>query len=314
MSASSQTIVAALPPSSRTRRLAPAARATAAPVAALPVKLTTSTSCSAHRAAPTSPPPWSSCTASTGAPASSRSATSAAETAGACGGALTIVVLPAANAAPSLWARRLAGALNGVMASATPAGARYVMAVLPMPRRHPATGSSSPPIWRASAAQIANVSPTRSISPRPSLSGLPSSRAMRRAKSSRRSRAMVAARSSTSARAAGARRAMWRLAFWAYSPAIAGSPGWATRARLTTWRRYGPIRSADGPSPSHSPASSAGAINTAPSPGGLRIVSSTCLPFLNRCVDLLDHCADWVLTYGRLLVLAIGRVQNVTDV
>ena len=36
MSASSQTIVAALPPSSSTSRLAPAARATAAPVAALP--------------------------------------------------------------------------------------------------------------------------------------------------------------------------------------------------------------------------------------------------------------------------------------
>ena len=39
MSASSQTIVAAFPPSSSTRRLRPAARATAVPVAALPVKL-----------------------------------------------------------------------------------------------------------------------------------------------------------------------------------------------------------------------------------------------------------------------------------
>ena len=124
MSASSQTIVAALPPSSSTRRLAPAARATAAPVAALPVKLMTPTSGAAHSWAPTSPPPCSSCTASTGAPASSSSATTAAETAGACGGALTMVVLPAANDAPSLCASRLAGALNGVIASATPAGAR----------------------------------------------------------------------------------------------------------------------------------------------------------------------------------------------
>ena len=48
----------------------------------------------------------------------------AAELAGACGGALTMVVLPAANDAPSLCASRLAGALNGVIASATPAGAR----------------------------------------------------------------------------------------------------------------------------------------------------------------------------------------------
>ena len=48
----------------------------------------------------------------------------AAELAGACGGALTMVVFPAANDAPSLCASRFAGALNGVIASATPAGAR----------------------------------------------------------------------------------------------------------------------------------------------------------------------------------------------
>ena len=47
-----------------------------------------------------------------------------ADTAGAWGGDLTIVVFPAAKEAPSLWANRFAGALNGVMASVTPAGAR----------------------------------------------------------------------------------------------------------------------------------------------------------------------------------------------
>jgi len=124
MSASAQTIVAALPPSSRTSRLAPAARATAAPVSGLPVKLITSTSRAPHSAAPTSPPPCSSCTASAGIPASSSKATTAALVAGACGGALTSVVFPAANEAPSLCASRFAGALNGVIASATPAGAR----------------------------------------------------------------------------------------------------------------------------------------------------------------------------------------------
>jgi hypothetical protein len=35
---------------------------------------------------------------------------------------------------------------------------------------------------------------------------------------------------------------------------------------------------------------------------------------MNRSADLLDRCVDWVLTYGRPPVLAIGRVQNVTDV
>ena len=124
ISASSQTIVAALPPSSSTRRLRPAARATASPVAALPVKLITATSSAAHSRAPTAPSPCSSCTASAGIPASSSSSTTAAELAGACGGALTIVVFPAANDAPSLCASRFAGALKGVMARATPAGAR----------------------------------------------------------------------------------------------------------------------------------------------------------------------------------------------
>ena len=118
-----------------------------------------------------------------------------------------MVVFPAANDAPSLCASRFAGALNGVMATTTPAGARYVSAVLPTPRPQPATGSTSPPIRRASAAHTASVSATRSISPRPSLTGLPSSRASSAASSSRRSAARRAARSRTSARAAGEIRA-----------------------------------------------------------------------------------------------------------
>ncbi len=123
-----------------------------------------------------------------------------------------MVVLPAANEAPSLCASRFAGALNGVIASATPAGARYVSAVLPTPRPQPATGSSSPPMRRASAAHTARVSATRSISPRPSLTGLPSSTASCSASWSRRSAASRAARSRTSARAAGEIRPTARAA------------------------------------------------------------------------------------------------------
>src|SRR5918994_3155958 len=122
-SASSQTMVAALPPSSSTSRFGPAARDTAAPAAALPVKLTADTTGDSHTRPPTSAPPWTTCTASGGIPASSNTWTSRVETAGACGGGLTIVVLPAAKEAASLWVSRFAGALNGVIAATTPTGA-----------------------------------------------------------------------------------------------------------------------------------------------------------------------------------------------
>src|ERR1051326_4634907 len=46
-------------------------------------------------------------------------------------------------------------------------------------------------------------------------------------------------------------------------------------ARLTARRTYGPLRSAVVPSSSHSPASKAGAVTTAPSTVSFRIVSST---------------------------------------
>ena len=244
MSASSQTIVAALPPSSSTSRLRPAARATASPVAALPVKLITATSSAAHsrradvavRRAAAGPP----------RPASRRrpaAPTTAAELAGACGGALTIVVFPAANDAPSLCASRFAGALNGRdgQGDARRAPGRSARCC-PTPRAQPATGSSSPPIRRASAAQTASVSATRSISPRPSLTGLPSSSASSVASWSRRSAARRAARSRTSARAAGPAGPPP-----APRPARSGRPGRRrpgrpATARLTTRRRYGPVR------------------------------------------------------------------------
>ena len=125
MSASSQTIVAALPPSSRTSRLAPAARATAAPVSALPVKLMTPTSGrGAQRRADVAAAVQQLHRLRRHARLEQQRDHRRAESPGACGGGLTIVVLPAANEAPSLCASRFAGALNGVIASATPAGAR----------------------------------------------------------------------------------------------------------------------------------------------------------------------------------------------
>ena len=206
MSPSSQTIVAAFPPSSRTSRFPAPLRATAWPVPTLPVKLIAATWGPDVSTPATSGPPWTTCTASSAMPASSSARTSAIELAGACGGGLTIVVFAAAYDAPSLCARRLTGALNGVIATTTPTGARNVIAVVPTPRSHPGVGSTSPPKRRHSAAQMAKVSAARTTSPRPSFMGLPSSSASSRAISSTRLLSRPAARSRTSAREAGDRR------------------------------------------------------------------------------------------------------------
>lgn len=77
-------------------------------------------------------------------------------------------------------------------------------ALLPTPVFQPATGSVSPSMRRASAAQTSKVEATRSISTRLSLTGLPSSRASSRASRSRWFRAATDARCRISARAAGA--------------------------------------------------------------------------------------------------------------
>ena len=101
-----------------------------------------------------------------GRPASLITSTRAVELAGACGGGLTIVVLPAAKEAASLCASRFTGALNGVMVTTTPIGARTVMAVVPTPRAQPADGSTSPPILRASAAETGQRLGARGRPPR----------------------------------------------------------------------------------------------------------------------------------------------------
>ena len=186
-----------------------------------------------------------------------------------------MVVFPAAKDAPSLCASRFAGALNGVMASATPTGARWVSAVVPTPRAQPATGSTSPPICRASAAQTANVSATRSSSPPPSLTGLPSSSASSRAIWSRRSRASAAAPSRTSARVAGASRAISFAAVTAYAIAAWTASGPVRTAALTVRRAYGPRRSATGPPVTQSPASRAGAWTGPFAAGAVNRASST---------------------------------------
>ena len=107
---------------------------------------------------------------------------------------------PAAIAGASLWATRLSGKLNGLIAPTTPIGTRNVNPILPSPLAVASSGTTSPASVRASAAAKRNVSTARSASTRAVLSGLAASAAMIRANSSRRSASRRAAVSRTSAR------------------------------------------------------------------------------------------------------------------
>ena len=107
---------------------------------------------------------------------------------------------PAAMAGASLWATRLSGKLNGLMAPTTPIGTRSVKPILPSPLGMASRATMSPASVRASAAANWNVPTARSASTRAVLIGLAASRAMISANSSRRSASSRAALSRTSAR------------------------------------------------------------------------------------------------------------------
>ncbi len=89
---------------------------------------------------------------------------------------------PAAMAGASLWATRLSGKLNGLIAPTTPIGTRSVNPSLPTPLAVASRGTMSPARVRASAAAKRNVSTARSASPRAVFSGLAASTAMISAK------------------------------------------------------------------------------------------------------------------------------------
>ena len=100
---------------------------------------------------------------------------------------------PAAMAGATLWATRLSGKLNGVMAPTTPIGTRRVKPSLPSPGCDASSGTISPASVRASAAANGNVLTARSASTRAVLIGLAASAAIVRANSSVRSARSAAA-------------------------------------------------------------------------------------------------------------------------
>ncbi len=107
---------------------------------------------------------------------------------------------PAAMAGASLWATRLSGKLNGLMAPTTPIGRRSVKPSLPSPAADASSGTISPASLRASAAENWNVLTARSASTRAVLIGLAASSAIVRPNCSVRSARRAAARSRISAR------------------------------------------------------------------------------------------------------------------
>src|SRR6478672_2149438 len=85
---------------------------------------------------------------------------------------------PAAIAGASLWATRLSGKLNGLIAPITPIGTRSVKASLPSPAALASIGTISPVAVRATAAANVKVDTARWASTRAVLIGFADSVAM----------------------------------------------------------------------------------------------------------------------------------------
>ncbi len=122
-SASSNTMLADLPPSSSTQGMVRAAQAaaTAAPAGGPPTKVTRATSGAASSAAPVPcPGPQTTCTRPRGSPASMHSSPRASEVSGVNSDGFSTTALPAARAGNTFQPAVNSGAFHGVTASTTP--------------------------------------------------------------------------------------------------------------------------------------------------------------------------------------------------
>ncbi len=134
MSASSSTMRALLPPSSRLTRFSvrPAASPTIRPTAVEPVKEIIATSGWAASAPPGSASPGSTCSTPAGSPASSNSRASRTppETA-VCTSGFRMTALPRASAGATARADRISGKFHGLITPTTPSGTRLAMLCRP---------------------------------------------------------------------------------------------------------------------------------------------------------------------------------------
>ena len=119
-SASAQTMLAALEPSSPTNFFAPAARASSLPAAVLPVTVTAATLGCAASSLAVSRPPGTTLNNPSGTPAFFIACAISSATSVPGGDGFTTTALPTASAGATFWISRLAGPLNGVTAATTP--------------------------------------------------------------------------------------------------------------------------------------------------------------------------------------------------
>ncbi len=123
-SASSRTMAADFPPSSRETRFTwpPQRLMIRLPAAVDPVNATLSVPGCVTRCSPTSRPPGTTLTAPRGTPASSRASARMKVLSGASGGGLITTVHPAARAGAVFQEARVTGAFQGMIAVTTPTG------------------------------------------------------------------------------------------------------------------------------------------------------------------------------------------------
>ena len=140
-------------------------------------------------------------------------------------------LFPTARAGATLWATRLSGKLNGVMAVTTPKGKRRTRPQRPAVWGMRSSGIISPPCRLASSAAISKVMAARSVSVRESRMTFPAWRAIERASSSFRALMACEVWARTAARSPLESLRVWPKAFLA---AVTASSTWA---RVAKWTR-----------------------------------------------------------------------------
>ena len=188
---------------------------------------------------------------------SSSSPSSSADS-GVLGAGLSTTGAPTAIAGATLWATRLSGKLNGLIASTGPLGTRRTYAIRPSAAASVSSRSTSPDCWRVSSAAQRKTDTARPTSPLAQNSGLPFSAVISSAISSARSWICRLTEASASARTwIGSRSASARTP----SAAATAASTWALVAYvvvLTSEPSYGWCTSSGSSPCTHSPATSIG--------------------------------------------------------
>ena len=164
-----------------------------------------------------------------GRPASSSSSARSSAESGVWAAGLRTTAQPAASDGAILWATRLSGKLNGLIAPTTPSGRRSVNASLPSPACDASIGTIAPASFRASTAENVYVDIARLASTRAAFIGLPASSEISRATSSWRRPSAPATRTRISARLCAGSGSSIAAAAASTARRVSSAPAFATR-------------------------------------------------------------------------------------